>query len=121
MSDWWNCFLGWWNPLPSNEAVLYAAILPIAASILFLFIKFFNRKKIPITKNKNNTNIQTVNNGSAVNNSGSGNIHTGNGEIKTGDTHIKQTINIGLTLEQHEQRLKRREMEVRVVRVLNQC
>ncbi len=87
MLDWWIYFLDWWNSLPSNEAALYATILAIAVSILgfwgFLFIKFFNKKKILRTENNFPPIIQN------------------------------QIINIGLTLDQHEQRLKSREMEVR--------
>ncbi|GJL74059.1 tetratricopeptide repeat protein [Nitrosomonas sp.] len=50
-------------------------------------------------------------------NGGTANVHTGTGDIHanvTNNTHIQnQTIHIGIALEQHEQRLKRRESEIR--------
>jgi tetratricopeptide (TPR) repeat protein len=61
-----------------------------------------------------NVNISTGDSTTQTTNGGDAYIHQGNGDINTGDTHIQnQTIHTGIRLDEHEQRLKSREAEVR--------
>ena len=60
---------------------------------------------VTLLSNQGNTITQTPNVGDAY-------VHKGTGDIKTGDTYIEQAININITLEAYEQRLKHRKFEI---------
>ncbi len=86
----------WWGSWTKNELIGLA---------VFVVTVFFGIATL--LNNQGNTITQSPNNGDAI-------VHEGTGDINTGGTHIQNQTNInGITLEQYEQGLKRREAEVR--------
>ena len=95
----WHKLQEWWESLRRGEKIALLTLLVGSIGVLGTWLG-----------NQGDTLNQNTNGGTA-------NVHTGTGDIHanvTSNTHIQnQTIHIGITLEQHEQRLKRRETEIR--------
>lgn len=98
--------LDWWNALTQDNQIKLS-IVPITtflAGLGYLLKKLFDKKQQSALQThtiQGDTNTQTTNSGTAIINSGSGNVST------------SDTYHIGITLEQYEKGLKRREAEVR--------
>src|SRR5680860_156789 len=109
MGDWreiWGKLLAWWESLSETEQSFLVFLVAVITAIVAI-VAFLKSKNKP-TKQKIS---QNTNGGTASAHMGTDDIHAN----VTNNTNIHQQINItGLTLEEHEKSLKKRETEVRV-------
>lgn len=98
--------LDWWDSLTQDNQVkvLIVPVTALIGGLGYLLKKLFDKKqesKAIIPAFQSDSITQTTQGGTAI-------INTGPGKVSTDDTY-----HIGITLEQYEQGLKRREVEIK--------